>query len=121
MHLVNYYSIPGLKREFEAKEKPETFIPTSENIINLICIYRGITWEQITGSRGNDEILIARFLICHFLLIYAKMSRAAIGRLINRDHATVINALKKLNNLIKTSPSVASQVTLLTQIIENKQ
>ena len=54
MHLVNYYSIPGLKRQFEPKEQPELFVPTAENIINLICVYRGVAWEQVTGSRGND-------------------------------------------------------------------
>lgn len=72
-----------------------------EPIINAVSDVMGITLEQIKSKSRLRVYVTARFLICHYLRKYTKMSLKDIGRVIgNRDHSTVLYQLEQYDNLM---------------------
>jgi len=66
-----------------------------EQIIALAADYLGVEWESIHGRRRDQHIVEARHLLC-YLLDRAGYTRAAIGRLLGRDHSTIIHAIGRV-------------------------
>ena len=66
-----------------------------ERIVALAADYLGVEWERLRG-RGRDQYTVeARHLLC-YLLDRAVYTRAAIGRLLVRDHSTIIHAIGRV-------------------------
>ena len=66
-----------------------------ERIVALAADYLGVDWEHLRG-RGRDQYTAeARHLLC-YLLDRAGYTRAAIGRLLGRDHSTIIHAIGRI-------------------------
>ncbi len=64
-----------------------------EKIVAKVC---GLSEEDIFQNNRSKEFATARFMFCHILYDrYILRNVSAIGRLMNRDHSTVLNALKK--------------------------
>ena len=67
----------------------------AERIIALAADYLGIEWERISGRKRDQHIVEARHLLC-YLLDRAGYTRAAIGRILGRDHSTIIHAIGRV-------------------------
>jgi chromosomal replication initiation ATPase DnaA len=115
---ISPYSAPGLKKE-AAVILQNSFEKNQQNILNLVITVTGISKEQIIGDRGIEEVCEARFILCYFLFNYFKPNKSSIGRLINRDHATVIHALKKFNNYYATDERFRNKANEIKKIIES--
>lgn len=64
-----------------------------KKVIELVESYSSRTLLQLTKSRKN-EVLKWRNILCYCLYKYAGLSYVKIGRLINRHHASIINAVR---------------------------
>ena len=74
-----------------------------EELINQFATIAGVTVEEFKGKSRKEHITVARQCYMKFLIKNTRMSLCAIGRTINRDHATVINGIKHINGLIETN------------------
>ncbi|QDF65162.1 helix-turn-helix domain-containing protein [Mycoplasma nasistruthionis] len=71
------------------KAKPET-------ILKEVAKYYKITTKDITGKSRKKEIVVARWAAVHMIKIYFKdISSVEIGKILQKDHATILNAFKK--------------------------
>ena len=63
----------------------------------------GITPEHLNNTKKlrNRELVVIRQLIFYFLRKYTKLSYAQIGKIYNKNHATVIYACSLITDLLK--------------------
>ena len=76
-----------------------------EEIIKLSCYYCDIKREEFDSPNRDKEILFARYFVAYYLrnnynTTNKVLSLKRIGKLINRDHATVLNAIRQMQYAI---------------------
>lgn len=81
---------------------------TPSRIINKVASYYKINKSDIVGKSRNKEIIIARHMAIWFIRKILNLPYKEIGKLFgNRDHSTVISAIKvidkkmMMNNVVK--------------------
>lgn len=77
--------------------KPEIRKPTLQIIREVLQAFPGVSVDDIKGSRRTDNIVKPRQLAMYE--VYRQrpdMSYPAIARIFNRDHTTVMHAVKKI-------------------------
>jgi chromosomal replication initiation ATPase DnaA len=77
-----------------------------EETIEQFSVIAGVTSDDFKGKCREVRITIARQCYMKFLVKNTRMSLSAIGRSINRDHATVINGIKHIDGLIETKDTL---------------
>lgn len=68
---------------------------THERIINLATEYLGVEWDRLRGRSRDQDTVEARQLLC-YLLSRAGYTVAAIARLLERNHSTVLHAISRV-------------------------
>ena len=82
---------------FEAKE-----------LIKAAAAFWGLKEEDLIGKSKKIEICWPRFVVSH-ILRQKGFSYPAIGKVLNRDHGTIINAVKQYNALTEVYPAYQEQ------------
>lgn len=73
--------------------------PIEHRMVNVEDVFRivekesGIDRESILGASRLDDIVKVREIICHFCVEYLKVSQSGMGRILNRNHATIYHYL----------------------------
>ncbi len=108
----------SLAREIihEIVGEPDTL--TVSKITDLICCHFSLKPEQIRSRSRKKEIALPRQIAMYFSRKYTDSSLQYIGRQFNRDHATVLHSVKKIDSLIKTSSKFRSQIEYLKNQVE---
>ena len=66
----------------------------AEITIKAVCEMFGITRDHLKSKSRKEEIVAARRIFCMIVKKSTILSTTKIGRYINRDHSTVIFAIK---------------------------
>jgi chromosomal replication initiator protein len=92
-----------------AKQMIDKFVVNTSREINIefiqkvVCDYFNVSLEILSSKTRKREIVQARQLVMLFAKEYTKSSLAMIGAHCgNKDHATVLHAVRTINNLIET-------------------
>lgn len=101
---MNYMIIPGIKRakigfKTMPKKKVLQYIDT---VIANTCEQYNISIDDIKSKSRKGPIVIPRLLTMHILRYNTLLTLDEIGIIFNRDHTTVINAVKSTNNMLQT-------------------
>ena len=83
---------------------------TIDKIFRTVSDALGVSVEEIKGRRRTREIAAARHACTYLLKKLTDLSLIDIGRALDRDHATVINSLKKMEQEIGENPAFARQI-----------
>lgn len=70
---------------------------STEALIRIICQVCEVTWAQITSDVRKSHYVIARHLYCWFAVNVQKKNLAAVGKILGRDHTTIIHARNKVD------------------------
>ncbi|MDR0364464.1 MAG: chromosomal replication initiator protein DnaA [Bacteroidales bacterium] len=74
-----------------------------EYIQKVVCEYFNLSLETLNSKTRKREIVQARQLVMYFAKEHTKSSLALIGMHCgNKDHATVLHAVRTVNNLVET-------------------
>lgn len=135
MKTVN--DIPGLKEILqECQQKVTTLlgrpvvihysmtinsVPYSQ-LAAIICQVCSVTWKSILDHDRKANVVIARQLFCYFASEVLHKQVTEIGRIIGKDHTTVIHGRGKIRNMIDTEddlycPIINEVQGLLDQIL----
>jgi chromosomal replication initiation ATPase DnaA len=88
---INYFVIPGLVTVKELK------ILTVKNIV---LDYMGVSWEDILKENRKAPLPDARKVLAYCINKYCgKTTTVALGKLLRRDHATILYYFKQVDNL----------------------
>lgn len=94
---------------------------TPELIISKTAACYGVSADDVKSSSRAKATTQARQVAMYLMRKFINMSLVEIGACFgNRDHATVIHAIKKIETLISTSPEDADIIRDITTNITNK-
>ena len=101
---MNYMIIPGIKKakvgfKTMPKKKVLQYIDT---VIANTCEQYNISMDDIKSKSRKSVVAIPRLLTMHILRSNTLLTLEEIGDIFNRDHTTVINAIKSTSNMLET-------------------
>lgn len=106
----NYFSLPGLpkaKRQIKA-----------EWIITIVSEYFNTTKELIINGNRKKPYIYYRQVTQYLLQELTDMHQKQIGDITGgKDHATVINSKKVINQLMDVYPKVAKDIETLKRMM----
>lgn len=77
-------------------------------LIEAATLFWGLEKDALTGKSKKPEICWPRFVCCN-LLRQKGLSYPAIGKVFNRDHGTIINAVRQFAALTELYPAYKQQ------------
>ena len=96
------------------KEK-SAILPTADVIIEEVCKFYNIEPDILRGQGRSKDISLARQIAIYQIRRMTNLSLKEIGQEFGgRDHSTVLNALNRIENLVKTDPEKAEIVKDIT-------
>lgn len=111
---------PEHKKEMMADYHDIKVKYTEEVVKDTVSMYYGLELKHIFSNTRKREIVIARQVMMYFMKKFTRLPFREIGLMIsNKDHATVIYAIKTINNLIDSSKVVRSQMEAMEKVIIN--
>ena len=91
---------------------------TVDRILEKVAKKYGVTVEDIKGTKRTKEIAWARHISIYLIRRLTDMSLPQIGRLLNRDHTTVINSLKTIERELGSNSMTDIDIADLTKEIK---
>ena len=96
------------------KEKND-ILPTADVIIEEVCKFYNLEPELLRGQGRSKDISLARQIAIYQIRRMTNLSLKEIGQEFNgRDHSTVLNALNRIESLVKTDPEKAEIIKDIT-------
>ena len=111
-------TIDTAKRAIADVIRDGDYIPTPENIIRETAKYYNIKEEELTGQSRSKNTVMARQVSMHLMRTLTNLSLTAIGEHHGgRNHATVLSSIRKVEELLKSDPSMAGVIRDITSNI----
>ena len=100
-----------VKRAIEDVIRTGTDIPTPEKIIRETSRYYNLDESEIRGQNRSKNIAEARQISMYLMRSLTNLSLVDIGREFeNRNHATVLSSIKKIEDLLKTDVNMSAKI-----------
>ncbi len=85
-----------------------------KDILQKTASYYNISYDEITGTRRNKEIVLPRQVAMYFMRTELHLSFPIIAsKLGGRDHTTIMHGVKKLEKTIPTDTDLAADINKL--------
>ncbi|TXH46077.1 MAG: hypothetical protein E6Q97_30345 [Desulfurellales bacterium] len=88
--------------------------PDPETLIDAAIAAASKTWgvspQVITSRNRTEAVLKPRFAIYHFAVCHLGLAANQAGKILNLDHGTILNGIRKLDAWRSTSKVVRQQV-----------
>ena len=102
------------------KEKSD-ILPTADVIIQEVCNFYNLEPSLLRGQGRSKDISLARQIAMYQIRRMTNLSLKEIGAEFGgRDHSTVLNALNRIENLVKTDPEKAEIIKDITTNINSR-
>ena len=97
-----------------------TFIPTPEIIIRETARYYSLTGDEIRGQNRSKQVAKARQVSMYLMRSLTNLSLQDIGaEYQDRNHATVLASIRKVEDMVKTDPVMAGTIRDITSNINS--
>jgi len=70
-------------------------------ILELVEQYTGVSYNSISGTNRKSEVIVARHTAMYFINKVCHLPLNATGKIFNKDHTSVLNAVKNVRNMIE--------------------
>jgi chromosomal replication initiation ATPase DnaA len=94
-------NIPEKVNDYEAKVN---------DIINNVLEAVGITMDRLTSDRRHRTLVDCRIYISYACRAYYHLSLSEIGRILNRDHTTILHQIAQFEKFTKNNDAEFMQV-----------
>ena len=88
--------------------KPASLTPDA--LIHLVAKEFGIEETLIPGKARTKDVMLARQVCMYLLCQDLGMSTTAVGKLLKKDHTTVIYGIQKVEDLLNTDAHFSARV-----------
>ena len=75
----------------------------------------------VKGLSRQQNIVTARHITAYLIRNLTNLSLPGIGAFLNRDHATVLASIRKIENQIKTDKKLSDTIRDITSNINSRQ
>ena len=104
-------TINSVKRAIKDVIRVGEYIPTPDVIIEETARYYSLSPDDLRGQRRSKNIAMARQISMYLMRSLTNLSLLDIGEQYEgRNHSTVLSSVRKVEDLIKKDPEVASTV-----------
>lgn len=118
--LDDVITIDSVKRAIKDVIKIGTYIPTPDIIIKETAKYYSLKEEDLRGQNRSKNTAIARQVSMYLIRSLTNLSLKDIGtEYEDRNHATVLASIRKVEDLLKTDSSMAGIVRDITSNINS--
>jgi chromosomal replication initiation ATPase DnaA len=69
--------------------------------MRVVCIIYDVTPDEILEKVRRQGIMDARHLFCYLCRKHLKMTYLSVGKILHRDHSTIINSVQVYESLIE--------------------
>ena len=105
----NIYECKRILKDFINDNKKSINV---ESIQNIVAVYFNLNIQEMLSPRRSRSLARPRQIAMYLAKKYTTNSLPEIGRKFsNRDHTTVIHAVKKINELIKNDNEIKHSIT----------
>ena len=114
-------TVTTVKRAIKDVIKDGPYVPTADIIIGETARYFGLSEDIIRGQSRQKNIANARQVAMYLCRTLTSASLEDIGKQFeNRNHATVLAAIRKVEDTMKNSPDMAGIIRDITSNISSK-
>ena len=118
--LDDVITIDSVKRAIRDVIRIGTYIPTPESIIRETARYYSLKEEDLRGQSRSKNTAMARQVSMYLMRSLTNLSLKDIGaEYEDRNHATVLISIRKVEDLLKTDPNMAGTVRDITSNINS--
>ena len=117
----NIINIATVNRAIGDVVRSGVYVPTTDDILNETARFYQITPEEIKGQSRSKNIAIARHVTAYLIRNLTNLSLPSIGVFLNRDHATILASIKKIENMIRDDKDMAATIRDITSNINSRQ
>ncbi|HHX49626.1 MAG TPA: chromosomal replication initiator protein DnaA [Clostridiales bacterium] len=101
----------SMVKDFVNKELREKEGVDSNDVLEAVSNFTGITIDKIIGQKRNKEYVEARDIFIYLMREYFNLPYVAIGQLLGgRDHSTITYSHDKTSEKIKTNKDFAKKI-----------
>lgn len=93
---------------------------TVDRILNKISKKYGVSIEEIKGRKRTKNIAFARHVSAYIMRNMTTLSLPAIGNVLGRNHATIMNSLDTIENEIAVKPLLEIEIKELINEIKEQ-
>lgn len=90
---MNYWIIPAIVAPSKQKQ--------ADNLIARVCLEFNTTVEPLKLRSRKRELVIPRQIAFYLLRTKLDLTLSDIGRMFNRDHATVLYSVRTVKNFLE--------------------
>ncbi len=119
--LLNYPINMELAKEVLKDLVGEPPVITLKAIKELVCNYFQISQEEISSKSRKKAIAWPRQIAMYLARKYTAATLEAIGQEFNRDHATVVHAIKKMKKQLIQNKQLRNQVEFIKDRLEKNR
>lgn len=83
---------------------------TADTILAKVCTSFGVTRDQLRGGRGHTPVWRARWAAYYLLRKRRGLATTQIGRIMRRDHSTVIHGIERAREMMRMDRAYMYQV-----------
>ena len=118
--LDDVITIDSVKRAIKDVIRIGTYTPTPDIIIRETARYFSLKEEDLRGQNRSKNMTIARQVSMYLMRSLTGLSLKDIGtHYEDRNHATVLSSIRKVEQLLKNDPSMAGTVRDITSNINS--
>lgn len=118
--LDDVITIDSVKRAIKDVTHIGTYIPTPESIIRETARYYSLREEDLRGQNRSKNTAMARQISMYLMRTLTNLSLKDIGaEYEDRNHATVLSSIRKVEDLLKNDPAMAGTVRDITSNINS--
>lgn len=89
-----------------------------DHVMSVVCNYRGVSGADLIGPGRTNAIVRPRMEFCFLARKHTALSMPEIGRKINRDHTSVLNAARRIDALIADNSVLRLDLELMSTLID---
>lgn len=118
--LDDVITIDSVKRAIKDVIRNGTYIPTPERIIKETARYYSLREEDLRGQSRSKNTAMARQVSMYLMRSLTNLSLKDIGaEFEDRNHATVLSSIRKVEDLLQSDPTMAGTVRDITSNINS--
>ena len=118
--LNSVIDIEAVKRAISDVTRTGEYVPQPDRIIKETARYYGLKSEDLRGQNRSKNTAIARQVAMYLIRTLTNKSLKDIGsEFEDRNHATVLSSIRKIEDLIRSDPRMASTVRDITSNINS--
>ena len=104
-------TVESVRRAIKDVIRSGSYVPTADIIISETARYYGITEDAIRGQSRQKNTATARQVAMYLCRTLTNMALTDIGRQFeDRNHATVLSSVRKIEDLMKSSPDMSATI-----------